>query len=628
MTDPRVRRERLLALLPRIFTAQPSSSAVGALIDGMAASLARVDDTLTHIQYDRWVGLASPHRPDATEASALEGLGRLLQVSRLPPRVRYLSYQSAPEKSLKVDFNSAAPRTDALDELVGRGWRGGQDGRPADDPATLLAARFEGLRFSLSDDGQSLTASPDPSAAPETAPAALARFQAVLDPEPGETYRQRLQITARVRTGGLTTPRALLSLAIADLGAEPCPHLERRLDATVAFGMPPGTRKRCAGCTGGDRGQPCPSRAQAVVEAWLTENPTLAARHVEPTPRLRRVFTVTSASLHPDRPVVTLGVRDQPAPYPALRSLGSGEITLYAGTLQPGDTLVLYPAVGAAEAALFDGFDAPGHHAWAATHPAGRAVLIDSHGLERDVSSAVFYLWGHRLDDPGTTFDSLRCSILEQCVLTPRLTPGANDWMLLTFAQPDATFAGPDDTVHASRFAGRDDLDGTCFALLDGTIGQGDARYASVLLESIDKTDTAGTTETDTAHAPRLSLRLDWVTRPPATIRLRIPRNEWVAAAAARGALPLLRDDIARATAAGVRASVDFPEPTRRDVHDGAERLGLSATARWAEDAAPADGPLRFALTTTLRDAHDSADGPFSVGGVFDTTRLDWTHGR
>ncbi|WP_284189909.1 hypothetical protein, partial [Zoogloea oryzae] len=96
MADLRARRERLLALLPRIFTAQPSSSAVGALIDSMAASLGRVDDTLTRIQYDRWVGLASAQLPTPDEASALEGLGRLLQVTRLPPRVRHAGYSRSP----------------------------------------------------------------------------------------------------------------------------------------------------------------------------------------------------------------------------------------------------------------------------------------------------------------------------------------------------------------------------------------------------------------------------------------------------------------------------------------------------------------------------------------------------
>ena len=39
MADPRLRRERLLGLLPRIYTAQPGNSAVGAVIDSMAAAL-------------------------------------------------------------------------------------------------------------------------------------------------------------------------------------------------------------------------------------------------------------------------------------------------------------------------------------------------------------------------------------------------------------------------------------------------------------------------------------------------------------------------------------------------------------------------------------------------------------
>ena len=63
MADTRVRRERLLALLPGIFTSQPESSALGRVIDGMAASLTRMDEALTRVQYDRWVGLAS-HHPD------------------------------------------------------------------------------------------------------------------------------------------------------------------------------------------------------------------------------------------------------------------------------------------------------------------------------------------------------------------------------------------------------------------------------------------------------------------------------------------------------------------------------------------------------------------------------------
>lgn len=616
MADPRLRRERLLGQLPRIYTAQPSSSAVGAIVDSMAATLARLDDALTRVQYDRWVGLASPQQPVADEASALEGLGRLLQVSRLPPRIRHAGYHRRPG-SLDIRFDHTAPLADALAELIG--------GQRGSDPAALLAAQFAGLHFRLADNGQGLSAEPAPDTPPEAVPAALARFQAVLDPEPGEIFRQRLLVTARVRTGGLTTPRALLSLAIADLGAEPCPQLQRRQDSTLAFGMPPGTRKRCAAC-GGKSDTPCPNRAKAVVDAWLTENPVLAASHVETAPRLRRVFPVDNPSLHADRPVLTLTVHDQPAAYLAVRSLTSGEITLYAGTLRPDQTLVLHPALGPTDTAPFDGFDSPGHHAWLAAHPRGQALLIEPDGHERDVSSSIFYLWGNRFDDPASTLGGMRCGVLDQRVITPLLQPGANDWMLLTFAQPDAAFADAGETVHSSRFAGHDDLDGTRFALLDGSIGQGDARYATLLFESFSKTDTGGTDESATAHAPRLSLRLDWQTRPPASIRLRVPKNEWVAAAAARGALALLRADVTRATAAGIRARVDFPEPTRREALAPDDGLALATAQRWPEDGSPADGGLQLGVAARQQDEHDSRDGRFSMQVVFDTTRLDWSH--
>lgn len=629
MADPRLRRERLLGLLPRIYTAQPGNSAVGAIIDSMAAALSRLDDALTRVQYDRWAGLASPQQPDPESASALEGLGRLLQVERLPPRVRHAGYEKTATGELDVRFDHAAPLSDALDELIGAEWRRPRQGQPAPDPATQLQAQFPGLSFRLGDDSAALVAKliagPDPDTAPEAAPAALARFQAVLDPEPGEIFRQRLQVTARVRTGGLTTPRALLSLAIADLGAEPCPRLLRRQDSTFALGMPPGTRKRCAAC-GGQDATPCPNRNKAVVEAWLTENPVLAARHTEPAPRLRRVFSVANPSLHPDRPVLSLTVREQPAAYPAVRSIDSGEITLYAGTLRPDETLVLYPATSDADTAPFDGFDSPGHHAWRAAHPNGQALLVDRNGNERDVSSAIFYLWGNRLDDPGSTFGGMRCGVLEQRVVTPRLQTGSNSWMLLTFAQPDAAFADSTETVHSSRFAGSDEPDGTRFALLDSSIGRGDARYASVLFESFSKTDTGNTSESDTANAPRLSLSLDWMTRPPASIRLRVPKNEWVIAAAARGALPLLRADVARATAAGVRALVDFPEPTRRENLAPGEAFSAATHQRWQEDNRVTDGQLQIGVTSSQQEEHATADGPFSLQLVFDTTRLDWSH--
>lgn len=622
MSDPRQRRERLLQLLPRIYTAQPERSAVGAVVSGMAASLAGLDDALTRVQYDRWVGLASAQRRDADDTSAVEQLGQLLQVARLPPRLNHAGYDQPSPDRLEVRFDHTAPLDEALTELIGEGWRRPRNGRPPLDPAEALGALFPGLTFTLGSDERSLSVTVGNTTSSDD----LAPFRAVLDPEPGETYRQRLLVTARVRTGGLATPRALLSLAIADLGAEPCPRLQRRQDSTLAFGMPPGTRKRCSAC-GGKGDMPCPNRPKAVVEAWLTENPSLPASHAESAPRLRRPFSIDNPSLHPDRPVLSLTISEQPAAYPAIRSIDTGEITLYAGTVRPGETLVLYPAVTPAEAAPFDGFDAPGHHAWLSAHPSGQALLIGPDGSERDVSHSIFYLWGNRFDDPQSALGAMRCGVLDQRVLTPRLQRGSNRWMLLSFAQPDAEFADDTTTAHTSRFAGHDDVGGTSFALLDGSISRSDSRYASILFESFSKTDTGSASEETTANAPRLSLRLDWMSRPPASYRLRIPKTGWVAAAAARGALKLVRSDISRATAAGVRPMLDFPEPPYRE--DLVPTDGLSALAiaqRWTEDAAPADGGLQTGLGLTTRERHEPAEGRFSMQVVFDTTRLDWSH--
>lgn len=622
MSDPRRRRERLLQLLPRIYTAQPERSAVAAVIGGLAASLARLDDGLTRVQYDRWVGLASTRRQDADNASAVEQLGQLLQVARLPPRLNHAGYDRPSPDRLEIRFDHSAPRDEALTELIGEGWRRPRNGRPPLDPAEALGALFPGLTFALGNDEFNLSVTTDSAAGADR----LAPFLAVLDPEPGETYRQRLLVTARVRTGGLATPRALLSLAIADLGAEPCPRLLRRQDSTLAFGMPPGTRKRCSAC-GGKGDMACPNRSTAVVEAWLTENPSLPANHAESAPRLRRPFAISNPSLHPDRPVLSLKITEQPAAYPAIRSIDTGEITLYAGTVKPGETLVLYPAVTPAEAAPFDGFDAPGHHAWLSAHPTGQALLIGPDGTERDVSHSIFYLWGNRFDDPQSSLGAMRCGVLDQRVLTPRLQCGSNQWMLLTFAQPDAEFADATTTVHTSRFAGHDDAGGTSFALLDGSISRSDSRYASILFESFSKTDTGTASEETTINAPRLSLRLDWMARPPASYRLRVPKSGWVSAAAARGALKLLRSDVTRATAAGVRAMVDFPEPPRRE--DVMPADGLSAVAlaqRWTEDAAPTDGALQTGLGLSSQERHEPGEGRFSMQVVFDTTRLDWSH--
>ena len=618
MADPRQRRERLLSKLPRIYTAQPSGSAVGAMIDSMAASLARLDDSLLRTQHDRWVGLSSDVRPGQALPSALEQLGQLLQVQRLPARIRYARRTPLEDASgLSLEFDARTPLADALDELLGNSWREADGSPPRVAPVEQLGGLFPGLDFMLgnTDDQVLVRLTPDGS------PQDLARFCSVLEPEDGASFRQRLLITARVRSGGLTTPRALLSLAMADLGCEPCPHTERYTDTTLIRGFAPGHRKHCAGCTGQG---PCPHPEQAVVEAWLTENPVLLARHQEPSPGLHRVFEVRNPSILADRPVVRLTVSRQPAAYPALRSVDTGEIMIYAGTLKPGETLILQPALSPEETAPFAGYENSGQHGWLSAFPQGRATVQNSAGVERDVSGTIFYLWGDRLDDPASTLDTLRYGVLDQKVLTPRLHRGDNHWMLLTFAQPQAEFAG-NESQHTSRFADSKSKGGTCFALLDGNMSSGGG-FSQMLFESISKTNTQSAEEENDPNSPHFSLSLEWATRPPATFRLRIPKNSWVADAALRGALAPLRSNLVRASAAGVRALVDFPEPPLRDVQQSNESLSLSTHQRWSEAHAPEDLPLRIGSKLAHTEEHATGEGQFSMRGVFDTTRLNWSH--
>lgn len=84
MADPSVRFERMLSLLPRILTAQPETSAIGALLRSIAGALGTVDDDLVRLLHDRWLGLATGESPPGGEPSALERLGGLLSIPRFP----------------------------------------------------------------------------------------------------------------------------------------------------------------------------------------------------------------------------------------------------------------------------------------------------------------------------------------------------------------------------------------------------------------------------------------------------------------------------------------------------------------------------------------------------------------
>ncbi len=613
------RRARLQDLLPRVYAAQPQGSAVGAVLDAMAQTLADFDTQAQRTLHDRWVALACgvPGVAPDDEQAALDRLGALLQIERLPARIRHQGPAETRQAddgtiSLAVQFASAGDRDDALRLL---------SAPPQLSVYPAPTGRIVGLTVRTGSDALELVFGSEPDAAPEVSPSPLATLMQLLVPEPTEAYRQRLQITQTVTGRGLTTLRALLSLAIADLGAEPCPKFHRDLDATVGRAVALGSRKRCAACD--NPALPCPK--DAVFDAWITEQPTQMATWQVAKAPLRQVLTVTNDSLIADRPELTISA-DRPVSFPAIQSLSSGEIVLYAGDLQVGYSLRLLPQLTAEEAAAAISHDRPVSHDWLQRSPRGRAELIETaSGKVQDVSDAVFYLWGNRFDDAGSPFggvgvDGMRFGVLEQAVRSPLLGPGDNDWKFIAFAAPVYRFDAP-----TSRLAGVATDVAAHFALLDQNIATSDAKFAALLFRVLESSNAVAAGDGDSG--PVFSLSAQWVARRPFMFQLRVPKNAWVEAADLRGATALLSADIERARPVGVRALVDFPEPTFREVQEPDEATPiLSIADRWAEDASPADAPIGIAARSGgWTESHEPGEGRLSIGALWGVTRFDYS---
>jgi len=548
MADPTRRLNRMLDLLPRIFTLQPAGSAIGLVLRRAAEQLAQLDDAQRRVLHDRWLPLATGAAPPAGGPSALEQLGGLLDTPRL----------------------------------------------------------------------------------------------GVAEPE--DDYRARLGITAGVLAGGLATPAAILSLALADLGTEPCPRMDTALarrdqpadpwvvEATFAWGLKPGARRRCAVCTGTATG-PCPLRSQRLIDASLEENPATEGRRRIDAAGYWAPFTVESRSLVTDRPVLTLrpigGAR---LSYPALQNRATGEITLFAGLVQPGETLTLEPAMTPAELRPFDGFGGSRHHAWMEAHPRGRAVVARADGSLRDVGDSVFFISGYRFDELDAVYagppptgsvareTGISFAVLDPVVRTPLLRPGRDPWILLQFAKPESRFDDPDDPP---VFAADDAVTGTRFAQWDGGVGTVDADRARVLFESLRDAEQAAT-----PGPPVASLELEWLTRPPATFRLVILRSAQVDLAEARGAVDLLLRDLDLARPAGIRALLDIrPAPLPRDDAAPADQgVALDAALGWRDAVPVAEGALTVdAGWAAAREDQAPAEGALAWDGKFDITRLDMT---
>ena len=542
MADTGPRRRRLLALLPRVFAEQPEGSAIGVLIEAMAAGLAELDEGLNRTQRDHWVNLA---RGDTTAVanSALERLGALLDIPRLT-------------------------------------WV-------------------------------------------ETPPDGAGQTAAIKKTEATEAYRQRLMLTARVLTRGLTTPRALLELVMATLGAEPCPRQEVSKDATLAFGVPLGTVRRCPAC---QTQAPCPNAAQRVLEAWLTENPP-QRREWTSNPPLKPGgrFNIESLSLVEDVPELRLKAIDTPVQYPAIQNRATGEITLYAGEIKPGEALNLWPQVEAEESARYDSHDSVGVHVWRNQYPSGSAVLIGVNGSIQSVSEKIYFLSGVQFPPEDVATDAPAAprfadtKATEGVRFADALSQGDVFDGSAQFADATAAsgahFGSSGQRVRSPRLRpGQDEWSYGVYTKQDIKAIAGD-NSGALLNNAPEQTVDA-----------QVELTLSWWVRPPAVFRLRIPRNAWVGRAESHNATNLLTQWVQRAKAAGVWALVDFPEPVQRDIQALDELAGIQTRQQWQEAQTLEETALRSALQFRNQEIQPLTEGALIWRGVFDNTRLDGSH--
>jgi hypothetical protein len=544
MADPAIRFRRMLNVLPRIYTADVRRSNIGMLLWNMAVALTDYDDVTMRVLHDRWINLASGYRDPATQRSALELLGQLVGVPRLTP-------------------------ADAAPEAV-------------------------------------------------------------------EGYRERIRITATALSRGLATPRAILSLAIADLGLEACPLMvevaspsasaaEEKLwaaEATVAWGVTPGVRRRCRVCAGGtnehcrkrdvpvvdawrkalarrleESGCPnrdaravhawrkalalqleesgCPNRDAGAVDAWVSENPVQTMVHRENRETgltLGSDFEVANSTLVADRPQIALLVKQGKLEFPALQNRATGEITLFADTLRTNEELRIAPELTWQEKLPFVNYDDTPVHPWLIASPHGCAQVIshDGHadGTQRDVSDKVFYIYGPRFID--AVFDATSFSDIAQSVRTPRIRNGRDSWRLMSMPSGEITDLG--------------------------------AAAQNPLLVRAPTEGVPVTAGVKADLKAEVDLELRWFSRPPYTVRLRVPRNVAVQNAETRGAVDLLLADMAQARAAGVRVLVDFPP--------------------W-DTAVVEESQLHFAGVAKLSDTQSSGEGSLSFTAILDATRFD-----
>lgn len=415
--------------------------------------------------------------------------------------------------------------------------------------------------------------------------------------EPLERFRHRMITQARILRQGVTTPRSILALAATALGLELCgkldkPPAEGGARVTIGHAVRPGTVAACDRLCG--RAAQCPHQDAREAQLLLIDNP--------PDRRARRLagvapgseFFLDNESLEDAEPALRMSVPSDMSPV-AWPSLHRAEETLfYAGTLAPGETLVVTPGRAGAD---------------------GTAVLIDAANAPRRSGAVVYFTNSARFqDDPPAGETTVR-------------------------------FVEADDDPEAVRFARFGETE-----LRTPLLPAGGARWLVGQIDRAQLVDMLGAEETERRFpgAPQavvaapFDLEIEWVVYPAATFQLRIPRSQAVRAAEAYGALALIHELVELARPAGVAAWVDFPqdqelqdshpdpaddlrvelEPRLAEPHDAAVTLALDVVATLDEhppqdDAELVDGEVAYPLFAGI-----FADEEMTVGTRFNTSHI------
>lgn len=429
--------------------------------------------------------------------------------------------------------------------------------------------------------------------------------------EPLEKFRHRIVAQAHILRAGVTTPRALLALAATAMGHDLCGRLDKPAPRdgsrlTIGHAVRAGTRAACTGCS---RAGECPNKDARVAQLIVVDNPpdhrTRVLPGVQPGDRL----ALASESVEDAQPVLRLTVAPG-GPAVAWPSLQHAEETLfYAGTLEPGETLVVAPVRP----------DDP---------HSGAAVLLAPGKPPRPLPrGAVVYF---------TT--SARFAADPQNPGEP--PPPDPDAAAATFARDDAAPGEP-----VTRFARFGETELRTPLLPAGgtqwTVGQIDRKQLLDMLGPVEVAQRFAAAP-DRVVPARFTLELAWTVFPAATFQLRIPRNPAVREAETYGAIGLIQELVELARGAGIAAWVDFPQDhalaedgpagldrglfadlalTTRELQSAADTLALEPAAAFSEQASQDD-----AMRVDMEVAYPLFAGIFAADDMSTGTRFNNSH--